>query len=111
MFTLSHITFLYFNLLVHRCFKLPSDSFLFINTVTFMLQSFHNKKSLPVSNNTTYDPSPPPAGVRMHQRISSMTFHIQPPTMSDTTVWVVGVMHLQISIFNGESASTSIRNW
>ncbi|CAI9296634.1 unnamed protein product [Lactuca saligna] len=99
--------------LAHLCFKLmpPFDSFLFINTVTFMLQSFHKEKSLPFSHNTTYDPPLPPAAVRMHRRISSMTFQIQPPIMLDTTAWVMGVRHLQISIFNGESASTSIRNW
>ncbi|CAI9277050.1 unnamed protein product [Lactuca saligna] len=77
--------------------------------MTSMLQSFHKEKSLPVSHNTTQDPPPPTAGAGMRRRISSMTFQIQPPTMSDTTAWALRSSKSVSSM--GESASTSIKTW
>ncbi|CAH1414332.1 unnamed protein product [Lactuca virosa] len=77
--------------------------------MTSMLQSFHKEKSLPVSHNTTQDPPPATAGAGMRRRISSMTFQIQPPTMSDTTAWALRSSKSVSSM--GESASTSIKTW
>ncbi|KAL4569627.1 hypothetical protein LXL04_025269 [Taraxacum kok-saghyz] len=78
--------------------------------MTSMLQSFQKEKSLPVSHNTTQDSTAAAAaGAGMRRRVSSMTFQIQPPTMSDTAAWALRSSKSVSSM--GQSASTSIRSW
>ncbi|KVH96060.1 hypothetical protein Ccrd_001857 [Cynara cardunculus var. scolymus] len=69
-----------------------------------MTSMFQKQKSLPVSHNTTHDPSPATDGMRRR-----MSFQIHPPTISDTTAWALRSTKSVSSM--GESASTSIRNW
>ncbi|KAI3502404.1 hypothetical protein L1887_30454 [Cichorium endivia] len=77
--------------------------------MTSMLQSFQKQKSLPVSHNTTQDSAAAAAGAGMRRRISSMSFQIQPPTISDTTAWALRSSKSVSSM--GKSASSSIRSW